>query len=295
MKRGRLPLTALRSFEAAGRLGSFTLAAAELFVSQAAISRQIRELEALLGSPLFDRGHRSVTLTPAGARLLSSLTPAFDTVAAALDEIAAGSIAQSVKVSVEPAFASAWLVPNLPDFQRRFPEIDVIIDSDPRPIEFHRNDAEIAIRHSLTATSWPRTQSRGLAGCDVTPALSPGLTPCLLREPRDLIHLPMLHEEDRDLWNRWFAAAGAVGVTAPRGPILTDAAMVLQATLRGQGVGLVDLIFLREDLAAGRLIRPFAITIPCGAYWIVARDLDRLSPAAAAFVDWLTHRIGPPA
>lgn len=128
MKRGRLPLTALRSFEVAGRLESFTLAAQELFISQAAVSRQIRELETSLGEALFERRHRSVRLTASGARLQAILTLSFDQIDECLEEIRGRSTAAAVTISAEPSFAACWLVPRLPEFRERHPEIEVTID-----------------------------------------------------------------------------------------------------------------------------------------------------------------------
>lgn len=124
MKRGRLPLTALRSFEAAGRLASFTEAAAELFVSQAAISRQIRDLEALIGKPLFERHHRSVSLTADGEALLTVLTDSFDRIGESLDALSDAKRAGTLRVSAEPSFAGCWLVPHLAQFQAEHPEIE---------------------------------------------------------------------------------------------------------------------------------------------------------------------------
>src|SRR5690606_37693902 len=117
MKRGRLPLTALRSFEAAGRLGSFTLAADELAVSQAAVSRQVKELEADLGRPLFERRHRAVRLTPAGQALLAVLSRSFDAIDASLSEVRGRRGGGLVEISAEPSFAACWLVPHLDDFR----------------------------------------------------------------------------------------------------------------------------------------------------------------------------------
>lgn len=128
MKRGRLPLTALRSFEVAGRLESFTLAAQELFISQAAVSRQIRELETLLGEALFERRHRSVHLTASGNRLLSIMTLSFDRIDECLEEIRCRPATAGVTISAEPSFAACWLVPRLPEFHEQHPEIDVTID-----------------------------------------------------------------------------------------------------------------------------------------------------------------------
>ncbi|MDQ0319520.1 LysR family glycine cleavage system transcriptional activator [Pararhizobium capsulatum DSM 1112] len=289
MKRGRLPLTALRSFEVAGRLKSFTLAAGELFISQAAVSRQVRELEALIGKPLFTRRHRGVDLTPAGETLLSVLTGSFDMIGDCLDGLRDDGTSATVAISAEPSFAACWLVPNLPAFQKENPAIDISLDADTRLIEFRQHEASLAIRHSVTATSWSRVESRYL--CDV--ALTPVISPVLLAQrrplqaPIDLLDYDFLHEENRDLWHQWFLKAGT-SAKPERGLVYADSGMVLQAVLRGQGVALIDTLFAQDEIVAGRLIQPFAITLPYGAYWMVARSFSGLSPAARDFAEWLT-------
>lgn len=289
MKRGRLPLTALRSFEAAGRLESFTLAAGELFVSQAAISRQIRELEDLVGRPLFERRHRSVSLTAEGRSLLSVLTSAFDMVGDSLEALSGRKLAQTLKVSAEPSFAGSWLVPHLAEFQGEHPEIDLVIDTDPRLVEFRSGEADIAIRHSLNVSSWPRVEVRRLAQVEMIPVIAPELArsgrPILM--PVDLMQHALLHEDNREAWQQWFAAAAAGPVSIERGAIFNDGAMVLQATLRGNGVGLIDRDHVRDELAAGRLLQPFEISVPYGAFYLVARRFDALSEAAQAFAAWV--------
>lgn len=289
MKRGRLPLTALRSFEAAGRLESFTLAAAELFVSQAAISRQVRELEDLICRPLFERHHRSVRLTADGRVLLGVLTSAFDMVGESLDVLSGRRLSQTLKVSAEPSFAGCWLVPHLQEFQEAHPEIDLVIDADPRLSEFRSGDADIAIRHSLTAVSWPRVEARLLARVQMIPVIAPALAASgrPLVHPEDLMQHALLHEDNRALWEQWFAAAGAAPVKLERGAIFADGSMVLQATVRGSGVGLIDRDHALDDLAAGRLMRPFDVSVPYGAFFLVTRRFEALSNAARAFVDWI--------
>lgn len=292
MKRSRLPLTALRSFEVAGRLGSFTRAAQELFISQAAISRQIRELEAMLARPLFERGYRSVRLTAAGEELLSILTPSFDAIADRLDTICEDARLTVVSISAEPSFAACWLVPHLGEFQRENPTIDVTVAADPRLVEFRGQEASVAIRHSLTANAWPRVESRHLADSRIAPVMSPllaerqGLPPI----PADLLRHTLLHEDRRDVWQQWFKAAGLASASAERGLVYTDAGLTLQTALRGEGVALVEEWLVADDLRSGRLIRPFDISIPYGAYWIVARRFDRLPASAMAFVTWLEGR-----
>lgn len=289
MKRGRLPLTALRSFEAAGRHLSFSRAAEELFVSQAAISRQIRELEIFVGRPLFERLHRRVMLTEAGRKLLEQLTSSFDDIDRRMTEIAATPVQSVVRVSAEPSFGSSWLVPRLNRFREERPDIDISVDVDPRLVEFRSHEAELAIRHSVTEKSWPRAQSEHLVDIAVTPMLSPALmaSGAPLRQPADLDRYTLLHEENRNGWALWFQAAGVAEPASQRGPIFPDAALAAQAASLGHGVTLGDTLLNSQDLQSGRLVQPFAIEVPYGAYWLVAPDLKALSEPAQAFATWL--------
>ena len=189
MKRGRLPLTALRSFEAAGRLQSFTAAAEELFVSQAAISRQIRDLESRLGRALFARIHRGVVLTEDGTKLLAVVTSSFDRIDAALAELDHSQNAGKVSISSEPTFAALWLVPHLQEFRTLHPDVEVTIESDPRVIEFRAQQVDIAIRYSDRLTCWPRVQAMRLAESNGLPVAAPELLESRgpIRQPQDLL------------------------------------------------------------------------------------------------------------
>jgi LysR family transcriptional regulator, glycine cleavage system transcriptional activator len=289
MKRGRLPLTALRSFESAGRLQSFTAAAEELFVSQAAISRQIRDLELQLGRPLFERVHRGVALTEHGANLLAALTASFDSIDSALTDIGHAADVSQVTISSEPTFAALWLVPHLQQFRDLHPNVEVTIESDPRIIEFRANQADIAIRFSEARVSWPRTEAVQLTETFMVPVTAPDLIAGKrpIAAPVDLLRQTLLHDENRDIWARWFQMAGSPPPENERGPVLADGALVLQAVLRGHGVGLIDELFAREEIAAGRIVSLFDVHFPCGAYFLVARDFSRLSPGARSFVDWI--------
>ncbi|TPK84915.1 LysR family transcriptional regulator [Mesorhizobium sp. B2-4-13] len=290
MKRGRLPLTALRSFEAAGRHLSFSNAAEELFVSQAAISRQIRELETFLRQPLFERHHRRVELTDAGRRLLAQLVKSFDDIDKLLSELVAVPAQAVVRVSVEPSIASVWLVPRLNRFRQLRPDIDVSLEVDPRLIEFRSDQPELALRFSSNATSWPRSEAERLASTVDSPVLSPALLSSspALDKPADLARFTLLHEENRQGWTRWFEAAGVPANAMPtRGPMLADASLSKQAALLGHGVALGDLLQIGEELETGALVKPFDIDVASGAYWLVARSLHSLSEPAAAFADWL--------
>lgn len=289
MKRGRLPLTALRSFEAAGRHGSFTRAAQELFVSQAAISRQVRELETWLGQALFARLHRQVVLTEQGRALLDQLTASFDSIDHLLEAVRAGASETSLSISVEPSFATSWLVPRLDRFRDQHPNIDVTVDPAPGLAEFRTSHVELAIRWSQTATSWPRVQALFLTSIAMSPVISPALLASgpALRKPADLRRYTLLHDYDRQGWAHWFQRAGVASQNLERGPLFTDTTLAMQAALRGHGVALINMLAAEESLHAGNLIKPFDIEIPSGAYWLVAPDLNNLSPAASAFAQWI--------
>ncbi|RVA82499.1 LysR family transcriptional regulator, partial [Mesorhizobium sp. M7A.F.Ca.CA.001.08.2.1] len=271
MKRGRLPLTALRSFEAAGRHLSFSRAAEELFVSQAAISRQIRELEIFLHRPLFERHHRRVELTDTGRRLLDQLVRSFDAIDTLLGDLVATPAQSVVRVSVEPSLASVWLVPRLNRFRQLRPDIDVSLEVDPRLIEFRSDQPELALRFSAHADSWPRSQAERLASTVDSPVLSPALLASgpALRKPIDLGRYTLLHEENRQGWVRWFEAAGVPADAVPaRGPMLADASLSKQAALLGHGVALGDLLQIGGGKASGALGKPLDIDGASGAHLV---------------------------
>ncbi|SFK51452.1 LysR family transcriptional regulator, glycine cleavage system transcriptional activator [Mesorhizobium albiziae] len=293
MKRGRLPLTAMRSFEVAGRLLSFSRAAEELFVSQAAISRQIRELEAFIGKPLFERLHRGVVLTEAGRFLLEPLTASFDDLDRRLSQIIAEPAQAELRISVEPSFAAGWLVPRLHRFREQHPDVDIAVEADVRLVEFRTHEAELAIRFGAVARTWRRTEARHLFDCRTTPVLAPGLLASgpPLGSPVDLRHYTLLHEYDRKYWATWFQAAGLPDFASQKGPVYPVAAQAIHAAKLGHGVALCDLVLDGEDIRLGTLVRPFEIEVPDGAYWLVAPDFRRLSRPAKAFADWIVQEL----
>jgi len=293
MKRGRLPLTALRSFEAAGRHASVSRAADELYVSQAAVSRQIRELETLVGRSLFQRNHRQIVLTESGRRLLDQLTSSFDAIDRRLGEVMERPAQHVVTVSVEPSLAAGWLVPRLYRFNQIRPDVDVAIDASPLLVDFRGHRIDLAIRYGATARSWPRTQSRHLADCIERPILAPSMLAAgpPLEKAADLRHYTLLHVDNRDGWSDWFRAAGCNDMEPGRGPIFPDSALAAQSAVRGHGVALGCWLLSGADLMAGRLVAPIDCKLPAGAYWLVAPDLDGLSEPVAAFADWLCEEL----
>ena len=293
MKRSRFPLTALRSFEAAGRHESFTLASQELYVSQAAISRQVRELENLLGQKLFDRLHKRVNLTAAGARLLSVLTRSFNSIDTCLSDLAGDRFTSALRVSVEPGFASCWLIPHLKDFREFHPTIDVAVESEARVIDFNSHEAQISIRFGTSPEKWLNSTSLHIFDSDMVAVISQRLleTGSFLKEPCDLLKYTLLHEDNRENWKQWFSIAAVTAYEIERGPIYTDGAMILQAVLDNQGVGIVEKKFATEHIKSGRLLQPFDISLRHGAYWLVARNFANLSKPATIFTDWVKSHI----
>jgi LysR family glycine cleavage system transcriptional activator len=293
MKRGRLPLTALRSFESAGRHLSFSRAAEELFVTQAAISRQVRELEETLGRALFQRLHRRVELTEAGEALLGQLTRSFDDIDRRLTAIAAVPDRSVVRVSVEPSFGRAWLVPRLAAFRDLRPDIDVVVDVESRLVEFRAGEADMAIRFGQSRTSWPRVQSSWLADIRLAPAASPELCARLPAplDASDIARLALLHEDSRRGWAAWFDAAGLDPAAAGQGPVFPDAALAGQAAILGEGIVLADAVLHRQELDDGRLVLLSTRWLACGAYWLVAPDLTGLAEPAAALAAWTRARL----
>lgn len=291
MRRGRLPLTALRAFEAAGRAESISLAAAELHVSQAAVSRQIKGLEAQIDVLLFERIHRGVRLTPQGQRLLSALTKAFDEIEDAFGEIDIPKV-ETIVISSEPAFAACWLAPKLSSFRKISPKADVVLNADSHIVEFGNDGTTLAIRYAKHRSSWPRAEVRKLCDTRLSAYLSPTLAASTdITEPASLLSLPRLHDGNRDDWRDWVSAAGVAPIGIERGTVFNDSAVMLQAALSGQGVVLLDDLFARSAVANGSLVCPFDVTIPGGSYWLASRCFDRLSEGAKSCSDWLTRAV----
>ena len=237
-----------------------------------------------------------MVLTPAGEELRSLLTTSFDSIGDCLDRLRRAEDQPTLIVSCEPSFASCWLMPHLADFQRRHPGIDLDIDTDRRFYEFRGRDPAVAIRHSETQSRWPRVESRLLFTTRLTPVLAPSLLRHgdTLMQPEELLAYPLVHEERRDVWGQWFAAAGvAAPATALRGLVYAEGGLTLQAALRGQGVALSDERLAADALARGELIRPFTLDIPFGAYWLVARRFAALPPAGESFLSWIEEHFRP--
>jgi len=281
------PLNALRAFEAAARLLSFTRAAAELHVTQAAVSHQVRALESALGTVLFVRLHRALRLTPDGARYLPAVRDAFDRLDAATESLRPAPRRRRLAVSVVPSFGSRWLVPRLGDFRARHRDLDLVIHSSAQLVDLAREPLDVAIRFGKGA--WPGLRADLLLDeqivCVASTSLAGGKR--ALSRPSDLRRHTLLHDESTDAWRGWLAAAGVRGVDPERGIVFSDSAQLVQAAVAGQGVALARRRLADVDLRARRLVRLFASAARAEfAYWIVALAERADEPDIRAFRTW---------
>ncbi len=281
----RLPfLNGIKAFEAAARGGSFAAAAQELNVTPAAISRMVRLLEDRLALPLFQRRPNGLQLTPAGRAYQAGLTPILDALANLTAQVTALPSQRVLTVGVGPTFAVRWLIPRLASFQKQQPDIDVRITMGGAGVPF-AEDWTCGIK--LGDGAWPDWVAESLFAADLVPVCSPAQaaklkTPATLK---DATLLRVAHAPED--WPRWLQAAGVTGA-ALSGPQFAYYGQAQQAAADGIGVAMGIRPYIDDDLAAGRLVTPFALTIPKGEAWyLVFRLTRREEPAFIAFRDWL--------
>ncbi len=282
------PLNALRSFEAGARSLSFTEAAKELNVTQAAVSHQVKALEEQLGFKLFHRRTRKLLLTEEGQKLLPVLSESFDRIAMVIGDLQSGADDTNLSVSLTPAFSSKWLVKRLERFWTRHSEIDLRLHHSLQLVDFVADEIDVAIRAG--PGNWPGVTAEFLLDIDMAPVCSPDLLkgPNPLRTPSDLKHHNLLHEENYEHWVSWLTLAGVTGVDPRRGTIIDDASIMIEAVAGGRGVALGRLSLIGDDLASGRLVQPFDLSLESsiGYYLVMPPDAAR-KPKVKAFREFL--------
>jgi LysR family transcriptional regulator, glycine cleavage system transcriptional activator len=294
MLRSLPSLDFLRGFEAAGRRLSFTLAADELFLTQSALSRQIKALEEALGVALFERRHRALELTQAGATLHRAVTDVLASLAAAVERARTGTRAPALTLSTTVSFASLWIIPRLANFRTLHPQVEVYVSADDRLVDLSRGDVDIAVRYLPDALA-PEGALR-LFGERMTPVASPKLARGKLapRAPADLRNHVLLHLHDPEGrtpwldWPSWLASNGQPGLKPAGSLRFTIYDQVVQAAVAGQGIALGRLPMIAEHLRDGRLVTLFAKKYESARGYfvlVVPRAADR--DDAAAFVRWL--------
>jgi LysR family glycine cleavage system transcriptional activator len=288
------PLKSLQAFEAAARWLSFSKAAEELFVTPAAISQQVKLLEAYLGVPLFRRLTRAVQLTDEAKAILPLVTEGFDRLAEAVERLANEEMAGILTVSSAPTFAIKWLVHHLADFSHTYPDIDVRLDASLEIRDFAAGGIDVSIR--LGMGNYPGLHVTRIFAEEVSPVCSPrlldGANP--LRALEDLKNHRLLHVDWGKLsalspdWRMWAKAAGIEDVSLDRGPRFSLENMAIEAAINGEGIALISHSAVVEDLKAGRLVKPFDLSVKTDvAYWLVCPKEHLRRPKVKAFCEWL--------
>ena len=291
------PLNALRAFEAAARHGNFSKAAAELHVTHAAISHQVRALEEEAGVALFHRTARAVVLTDAGLSLLPVLSTAFDQMAEGWAQTR-GETGGPVTVSVEPSFAARWLVLRLGKFNRAHPDVSLRLMPSGDLIDFDRQDVDLGIRYGHG--DWENVTCERLFEATVYPVCAPSFLAAAeaagkpIRAASDLRFHTLLHEETVEHWQDWLRAAGVASAPwTERGPMFEEASLALQAAAAGQGVALGNDPLAMADLSEGRLVRLFDLETPDDeAYWLVYPERSARKAKVQAFRNWIREEAG---
>jgi LysR family glycine cleavage system transcriptional activator len=288
------PLHALRAFEAAARRLSFKDAAAELSVTPTAVSHQIRQLEDLLGVRLFERRSRAIALTPQGKVLYPVLRDGFDGFALAISSLKSRRLRRVVTLSATVAFAARWLLPRVASFRRMNPGMDLRLHASDEPVDLRTGAVDAAIRYG--SGRYADLVSEPLFRDTFAPVCSPRLAPC---GPEDLARHTIIRFEwtkprkDNPTWERWLAQAGLANVQPAAELILTDESHAIQAAIAGQGIALLSLVLIADELAAGTLVRPFGDELEAYQYWLVYPQLTGASEKVEALARWVRSEVAP--
>lgn len=283
-----ISLNLIRAFDAAARHASFTEAAKELFVTQAAVSHQIKALEDWLGKRLFHRTSRGLVLTDEGLMLAPTVADALARIELGLDRMRGGAVRDVLTVGVVGTFAAGFLLRHLPDFRRRFPHVELRLLTNNNKPDPSTDSLDLSIRFGDGA--WRSVEAVRVMDAPMAPLCAPHIAETLAH-PRDLARWPLLRSYRAQDWPAWFAAVGVEPVTA-RGAQFDTSTIMVQAALIGEGVALAPPAMFEPERADGRLVQPFACEVDVGAYWLT-RPLARPERAAGrAFTQWLLEWAG---
>ncbi len=253
----------------------------------------MKALEVYLGLKLFRRLNRALVLTEDGQTYLPPVKRIFDQLYDATRRLTESEARGKLTVSALPSLAARWLVPRLGRFRAAHPDIDIRLAPATHLVDFAREDVDVAIRYGRG--QYPGLRVDRLMTEDIMPVCSPALItgPQPLKEPADLKHHTLLHDEGHGEWRTWLLAAGVEDVDPTRGTVFMDSGMLIEAAATGQGVALARGALAADDLASGRLVRPFEIKVPAEyAYYVVCPEATADQPKVAAFRDWLLKEAG---
>ena len=286
------PLGALKAFRSAAHFLSFTLAAEDLNVTQAAVSHQIKSLEGFLGKELFERGNRSLSLTEYGQKYLPYIDQMFAVLQEGTEELMREPGQESLTVTALPSFCARWLVPRLGLFMKANPDVDFRLAPSRGLTNFTTEKIDLAIRYG--SGKYTGLTSIHLLDESIVPVCHPKLMKGKfgIKKPQDLKHHVLLHDEGHGDWRKWLLAADVHDVDASKGPVYTDSAMAVQSAIEGDGVALARSELVRDDIARGLLAVPFNISQPSRfAYYIVYPEEVIPKPSMQAFIDWILEQV----
>jgi LysR family transcriptional regulator, glycine cleavage system transcriptional activator len=293
MRRRLPPLNSLRAFEVVSRHESFRAAAKELHVTAAAVSQQVKALEDHLGRKLLRRRSGGYSLTPDALAGLQYLRDGFEQLSSAVTAMSSGR-QRVLTVSAVPSLAAEWLVPRLQRFRQQYPELDILLHASEELVDLEHSRVDIGIRYG--SGNHPGLASERLFIDEIFPVYSPRMLKgqASLKKLSDLRGQPLIHTDwtpERGRWpgwTEWVRAAGVTGVDVAKGLRFSDGALVIQAAVSGQGVALGSKALTLEHLAAGRLVRPFKLSLMTDFAFYVACAKSRADePDIVAFRRWL--------
>ena len=287
MEISQLPLNALRAFEASARLGSFTRAGLELWVTQTAISHQVKTLEETLGITLFKRLPRGLALTDEGHALLPVLTDAFRRMSATLSQFEQGNFGEILTVGVVGTFAIGWLLPRLKTFKEQHPHVDLRLKTNNNRADILVDGLDFFIRFGDGA--WHGTDVVHLMDAALSPVCAPAIG-ARLRSPADLWNEELLRSYRRDEWPLWFGAAG-VKPPSLRGWMFDTSLALVEAAAQGAGVALVPVAMFPREIEEGRIVQPFDITVSAGRYWLTRLKSRAETLSMTAFQKWILAEV----
>ena len=286
------PLNALKAFETAARHLSFTKAAEELFVTQAAVSHQIKSLETYLSTKLFLRRNRTLLLTEEGQAYFMELRDIFSHLQEATDRLLALGSKGAITVAAPPSFASQWLVSKISQFSALHPDIDVRIKAVDLDDGFLDETVDVAIYYGKG--SWGRVHATKLHSEYLTPMCSPMLLQSgkPLSRLADLKHHILLHDSSRTAWKNWLRYFEVKGINVNQGPMFSHTMLVLQAATLGQGIALSNTVLAKPEIEAGRLICPFDESIESkDAFYLVCHEGQSEVTKIQIFTEWMLMQV----
>jgi len=285
-----IPLNALRAFEASARHLNFTRAGMELFVSQAAVSQQVRLLEERLGVTLFKRLSRGLELTDEARLLYSEISEQFHGIEKAYRRFAGGHFREALTLSCVGTFALGWLLPKIENFQQQHPAIELSIQTNNNVVSIAGEGVDFAIRYG--SGSWVSSHNQLLFDAPLTLLCRPETAKRLIK-PADITGETLLRSYRHDEWDNWFAAAGIPSFRI-NGPVFDSSRLIIDAVLITGGVALAPDIMFESEIKRGVLVRPFDIYSGNDGYWLTWQKARKMTPSMQIFREWIIQKIMNP-